>query len=159
MKPSIRVSGTGCSDEVALGHIVPTVGRYGVLRDAVARRVHVAEEDLGRPLACAFAQGAAPQVTCACWFSSLLTALKKVRKMFVATFTLHVSDSTAGISLLRPDNGAVCQPFLFLLQGVPAELAYREGIEAGVPAAHRALHVPDEDNRVFDWFWRLPESV
>jgi len=64
--------------------------------------------------------------------------------MSVATFTLHVSDSTAGISLLRPDNGAVRQPFLFLLQGVPAELAYREGIEAGVPAAHRALHVLDE---------------
>ena len=85
--------------------------------------------------------------------------MKEACKTFVATFTLLKSDSSSGISLLRPDNGDVRRFLLVLLQGGPAELAYREGVQAGVPAASWALHVPDEDNRVFDRFWRLPESV
>ena len=112
-----------------------------------------------KPPSCAFASGAAPQVTCACWFSSLLLLMKEACKTFVATFTLLKSDSSSGISLLRPDNGAVRRFPLVLLQGVPAELVYREGVQAGVPATHWALHMLDEGGGVFDRFGRLPESA
>ena len=78
--------------------------------------------------------------------------------MFVATFTLQISDSSADISLLRLDIGVVRNPILWQLQGVPAELAYREGVQAGFPAAHWALHAPAEGGGVFDRFGRLPES-
>ena len=79
--------------------------------------------------------------------------------MFVATFTLQISDSSADISLLRLDIGVVRHPVLGLLQGVPAELAYREGVQAGVPATNWTLHMPDEGGRVFDRFGGLSESA
>ncbi len=78
--------------------------------------------------------------------------------MFVATFTLQIIDSSTDISLLRLDIVVVRHPVLGLLQGVPAELAYREGVQAGVPAASWALHVPDEGGGVFGRFGQLPES-
>ncbi len=43
----------------------------------------------------------------------------------------------------RTCPGAVRRFRLVLLQCVTAELAYREGVQAGVPAAHWALHAPD----------------
>ena len=64
--------------------------------------------------------------------------IEKVAGMLVAGHRRQRSRSRGGLSPPYPHS--VCIPIFRRLQSVPAVLAYGEGVQAGVPAAHRTLH-------------------